>query len=218
MNNDDKNVPPQPGATASCSSHDFMVKLAFEKYMELTNLHQVLVKANRPNDAEKVLVAIETAKKEYETELAAEKKRNEEIEKGNDSILDHSLYMNTYIDIFRNELDMMTKGLLELKQNPGNIESVREIFEATHTLKGMSSTMGFEMVANLTLEMENLIEKLRSRQLVVTSQIIDLLFETVGVLLVLMNDIISRANSTVDLNVISKKLNEAATSNLPEKC
>ncbi|MFZ2956392.1 MAG: Hpt domain-containing protein [Candidatus Ozemobacteraceae bacterium] len=209
MNTDDKMVPSPLLATADCSTRDFVVKLAYEKYMELTKLYQVLVKSNRHKDAVKVLVAIETAKNEYETELVAEKKRNKKMEKGNENILDHSQYLDVYIDVSRKNLDMMDKSLLELKQNPGNSEAVREICEAAKTLKGISATMGFEKVAHLTLEMGNILDKLRKSQLTVSSQIVDLFFETADVLRILMNDITSETDSKVDLEVISQKLNDA---------
>ena len=57
--------------------------------------------------------------------------------------IDLSEYMGAYIDGARENLDMMDKKLLELEQNPSNIEAVGEIFRAAHTLKGMSATMGF---------------------------------------------------------------------------
>ena len=120
--------------------------------------------------------------------------------------LDLSEYMGAYIDGSRENLDLMDKMLLSLEQNPSNIEAVGEIFRAAHTLKGMSATMGFEKVAHLTHEMENLLDKLRNNQLAVTPPVIDLIFETFDILRTLVDDSINQTESSVDLSEISAKL------------
>ncbi len=131
--------------------------------------------------------------------------------------IDLSQYMGMYIDGSKENLDMMDKMLLNLEQNPNDIESVGEIFRAAHTLKGMSATMGFEKVAHLTHEMENILDKLRNRQLSVTAPVIDVLFETFDVLRILVNDSISATDSNVNLEAISQKLTEAASTGAQTK-
>ncbi|MBQ2593740.1 MAG: Hpt domain-containing protein, partial [Candidatus Riflebacteria bacterium] len=129
--------------------------------------------------------------------------------------IDLSEYMGAYIDGARENLDMMDKKLLELEQNPSNIEAVGEIFRAAHTLKGMSATMGFEKIAHLTHEMENLLDKLRNNQLAVTPPVIDLIFETFDILRTLVEDSINQTESTVDLSEISGKLSAMANGQVP---
>ena len=124
--------------------------------------------------------------------------------------LDLSEYMGAYIDGSRENLDTMDRCLLSLEQNPSNLEAVEEIFRAAHTLKGMSATMGFEKIAHLTHEMENILDKLRSRKLEVSAGIIDLIFETFDVLRTLVNDSIEATDSNIDLSELSAKLSAAA--------
>lgn len=124
--------------------------------------------------------------------------------------IDLSQYMGMYIDGSKENLDLMDKHLLALEQDPSNLEAVGEIFRAAHTLKGMSATMGFEKVAHLTHVMENILDKLRNHQLEVTSDIIDLVFETFDILRSLINDSIENTDSGVDLDSIVAKLNAAA--------
>ncbi len=119
--------------------------------------------------------------------------------------------MGAYIDGSRENLDTMDRCLLSLEQNPSNLEAVEEIFRAAHTLKGMSATMGFEKIAHLTHEMENILDKLRSRQLEVSAAIIDLIFETFDVLRTLVNDSIESTDSNIDLSELSTKLSAAAS-------
>jgi len=126
--------------------------------------------------------------------------------------IDLSQYMGMYVDGSRENLDLMDKFLLALEQDPSNLEAVGEIFRAAHTLKGMSATMGFEKVAHLTHEMENVLDQLRTHQAEVTSTIIDVLFETFDVLRILVNDSIEATDSNVDINAIIVKLSEAPKS------
>jgi len=119
--------------------------------------------------------------------------------------------MGAYIDGSRENLDTMDRCLLSLEQNPSNLEAVEEIFRAAHTLKGMSATMGFEKIAHLTHEMENILDKLRSRKLEVSAGIIDLIFETFDVLRTLVNDSIESTDSNIDLSELSAKLSAAAS-------
>ena len=129
--------------------------------------------------------------------------------------LDLSEYMGAYIDGSRENLDAMDRCLLSLEQNPSNLEAVEEIFRAAHTLKGMSATMGFEKIAHLTHEMENILDKLRSHQLEVSAAIIDLIFETFDVLRTLVNDSIESTDSNIDLSELSTKLSAAASGGVP---
>ncbi len=123
--------------------------------------------------------------------------------------IDLSQYMGMYVDGSRENLDMMDKFLLALEQDPSNLEAVGEIFRAAHTLKGMSATMGFEKVAHLTHEMENILDQLRNHKSDVTPAIIDVLFETFDVLRILVNDSIEATDSNIDLNQIIQKLADA---------
>jgi len=124
--------------------------------------------------------------------------------------LDLSEYMGAYIDGSRENLDTMDRMLLSLEQNPANTDAVEEIFRAAHTLKGMSATMGFEKIAHLTHEMENILDKLRSHKMEVSAAVIDLIFETFDVLRTLVNDSIESTDSNIDLSEISAKLSTMA--------
>lgn len=88
--------------------------------------------------------------------------------------------MNQYLDIFIEEskehLQNMNQILLQMESVPEDISLVNEIFRIAHTLKGMSGTMGFQNIAHLTHEMENVLDRIRSGKMKVQSHIIDVLF------------------------------------------
>lgn len=87
--------------------------------------------------------------------------------------------MSIYMDIFRAESEKyikeMSDSLLALEKDSDNSEQMNTLFRAAHTFKGMAATMGFNQIVKLTHEMESLIDKLRTRQLILDSSLIDVL-------------------------------------------
>lgn len=92
-----------------------------------------------------------------------------------------SMDMTQYLDVFLEEskehLSNLNQQLLTLEKNPGNQAALNEIFRAVHTLKGMSSTMGYEDLADLTHHMEDVLSDLKEGILQADSQVVDLLFQ-----------------------------------------
>ncbi len=91
--------------------------------------------------------------------------------------MDMSQYLEIFIDESKEHLQTMNEILLVLEGDSENISHIGEIFRIAHTLKGMSGTMGFTKVADLTHKMENLLDLVRNGNLKVTGAIIDALFE-----------------------------------------
>ena len=92
-----------------------------------------------------------------------------------------SMDMTQYLDVFLEEskehLSNLNQQLLTLEKNSGNQAALNEIFRAIHTLKGMSSTMGYEDLADLTHHMEDVLSDLKEDILQADSQVVDLLFQ-----------------------------------------
>lgn len=91
--------------------------------------------------------------------------------------------MSRYMDIFRAESEKyikeMSDSLLALEKDPDNSEQMNTLFRAAHTFKGMASTMGFKHIVELAHEMESLIDRLRTQQLILDSFLIDILLACV---------------------------------------
>jgi len=91
--------------------------------------------------------------------------------------------MNQYLDMFLEEskehLQACNHQLLLLENNPEDLSIVNEIFRSAHTLKGMSATMGYEDLANLTHQMENVLDAIRNGKIKVTPEVLDVVFASV---------------------------------------
>ncbi|MBE2929080.1 chemotaxis protein CheA [Anoxybacillus flavithermus] len=93
--------------------------------------------------------------------------------------MDMSQYLEVFIDESREHLQTINEQLLELEKNPDDVAIVNEIFRSAHTLKGMSATMGFEDLANLTHQMENVLDAIRNEKISVTPELLDVIFRAV---------------------------------------
>ena len=86
-------------------------------------------------------------------------------------------YMDMFLDESHEHLQSLNEGLLSLEENMEEIGVVNDIFRNAHTLKGMSATMGFAKIAELTHEMEDVLDLVRKEQLKLNEDIMDTLFK-----------------------------------------
>jgi two-component system, chemotaxis family, sensor kinase CheA len=90
-----------------------------------------------------------------------------------------SQYLEVFIEESKENLQTCNEQLLELEKNPEDLTIVNEIFRSAHTLKGMSATMGYEDLANLTHKMENVLDAIRNEKINVSPEILDVVFKSV---------------------------------------
>jgi two-component system chemotaxis sensor kinase CheA len=95
---------------------------------------------------------------------------------------DMSEYKEMYAVESAEHLQSMNEALLSLEKDPNNSETINVMFRAAHTLKGMSATMGYSNIKELTHNMENLMDRVRKNELTLDSSIIDVLFECLDAL------------------------------------
>ena len=118
--------------------------------------------------------------------------------------------MNQYLEVFIEEskehLQLCSEQLLELEKNPNDLSVVNEIFRAAHTLKGMSATMGYEDLANLTHKMENVLDAIRNEKIVLTPETFDTLFLAVDHLEAIVYSIAEGGEGKRDVKDVVEKL------------
>lgn len=115
-------------------------------------------------------------------------------------------YLVMFIDESKEHLQTMNDSLLDLENNPSDISIVQNIFRSAHTLKGMSATMGFEDLASLTHEMENVLDLVRNHKLAMNDHIFDVLFKGLDALEAMVNDIIAGGDGRADVQEIVSNL------------
>jgi len=112
--------------------------------------------------------------------------------------------MNQYLDMFIEEskehLQAINSNLLLLENEPTSIQLVNEIFRSAHTLKGMAATMGFEDMASLTHEAENVLDLIRNHKLLINSDIMDVIFQSVDLIETMVYNIMEGGDGSADVS------------------
>ncbi|MGM9927533.1 MAG: chemotaxis protein CheW [Bacillus sp. (in: firmicutes)] len=120
--------------------------------------------------------------------------------------MDLNQYLEVFIDESKEHLQTCNEQLLELEKNPTDLTIVNEIFRSAHTLKGMSATMGYEDLANLTHKMENVLDAIRNGKQHVTVELLDVVFESVDHLEEMVMSIASGGDGKKDVTDVVNKL------------
>ena len=127
-------------------------------------------------------------------------------------------YLEMFIEESKEHLQACSEHLLELEKNPDDLAIVGEIFRSAHTLKGMSATMGFEDLADLTHKMENVLDAIRNEKIHVSPEILDIVFESVDHLEEMVMDIANGGDGKRDVSstVAQLKRIESGEEAIPE--
>ncbi len=115
-------------------------------------------------------------------------------------------YMSMFIDESNDHLQALNENMLRLEQQPEDIGIVQVIFRSAHTLKGMSATMGFEDLASLTHEMENVLDLVRNEKLSMNGHIFDTLFKCLDALEAMVQDIIGGGTGKGEVDELVERL------------
>jgi two-component system chemotaxis sensor kinase CheA len=113
--------------------------------------------------------------------------------------MDMNAYLSMFIDESNDHLQSLNENLLRLESSPDDLTIVQDIFRSAHTLKGMSATMGFEDLAHLTHEMENVLDLVRNGKLRMDSFIFDTLFKGLDALESMVRDIVDGGTGKLDV-------------------
>lgn len=116
------------------------------------------------------------------------------------SRMDVGQYLEIFIDETNGHLQNLSDCIMTLEKEPENIDTINEIFRAAHSLKGMAGTMGFKRMQHLTHVMENIFQEVRSENMRVTSELVDVLFQCLDALDTYLENIKSTSDEGTDDN------------------
>lgn len=96
--------------------------------------------------------------------------------------MDFNEYLEIFLEESKEHLQSINDELLKLESEPENTDIVNEIFRSAHTLKGMAGSMGFEDLASLTHQMENVLDLLRNGKISINTELMDIIFKCVDLI------------------------------------
>lgn len=118
----------------------------------------------------------------------------------------------------RENLESIELNLIELEQNPGDMDIINSIFRPFHTIKGVSGFLKLDKMNTLCHHTENLIDSARSADLVIDDDIADMILESVDTLKLMLEDVEesldTRLSSTfddIDVQRLTEKIKSAGS-------
>ncbi|HEY7514056.1 MAG TPA: Hpt domain-containing protein [Vicinamibacteria bacterium] len=96
--------------------------------------------------------------------------------------LDLEGLMRTFFGECEESLHAMEQALLALEARPEDPEQVQILFRMAHSLKGNAMSLGFTDLAEFTHGLEEVLDRLRSRETAVTAETVSLLLASVDAL------------------------------------
>ncbi|MBV4421970.1 chemotaxis protein CheA [Clostridium tyrobutyricum] len=124
--------------------------------------------------------------------------------------MDTSQYMSMFLEEGMDNLQTLNDSLLQLEKEPDNIDKVNEIFRVAHTIKGMSATMGFNKMAELTHKMEDVLSEFRNGELKVTKDVVTVLFKCLDTLEQMLKNIEDGVDDDTSIDDIMEELEKIA--------
>ncbi len=97
---------------------------------------------------------------------------------GGNGDFDLTQFYQIFFEEAGENLDLMEQMLLNLNLETADDEVLNGIFRCAHSVKGGAATFGFADVAELTHQMESLLDKLRRHELHPNSAMVDVLLES----------------------------------------
>lgn len=114
------------------------------------------------------------------------------------SEMDMSDLLGVFLEEAEEQIQRLDNGILHLERNPNDLDMIKEVFRAAHTLKGSSATMGLTPIAELTHVMENLLDLLRAEKMQANPEIADLLLSGTDALRTLISQVSQGAPMDLD--------------------
>ncbi|MCK9492277.1 MAG: response regulator [Sulfurimonas sp.] len=79
-------------------------------------------------------------------------------------------------------VEKLDEDLVELESTPEDLELLNGIFRVAHTIKGASSFLNFDVLTHLTHHMEDVLNKARHGELIITPDVMDVVLESIDLM------------------------------------
>jgi len=129
--------------------------------------------------------------------------------------VDTGRYAKLFLSESRESLTEINSALLELERGGGDA-AVARLFRAVHTMKGMGAAMGYTSVAELSHELETLLDKLRNGTVAVARPMIDTLFLGVDALEQAVDLATASTPQQLDASKVIARIRQAASEETPQ--
>lgn len=92
-------------------------------------------------------------------------------------------------------LDNVESKILELEENPEDVDIINSIFRPIHSMKGSAGFLGLKDIGKASHELETLLDEARKAKIKITPEIIEILYEGVDILKKLRETIVKKVDN-----------------------
>lgn len=125
-------------------------------------------------------------------------------------------FLQEYIEEVKEHIQELEKSLLILEREGSNKEEIASIFRAAHSIKGISSYMGYHQLAALTHEIENLISSIQAGSRPVTNEGVNTILRCIDFLSGALRHLQETGEEPPLPPSLVQELREALSDELPE--
>lgn len=87
-----------------------------------------------------------------------------------------------FLEESEDEIRELEAGLIRLEEDQDDEGTINRVFRAAHTIKGSAGLVGFDQVSNFTHTLENILDRIRNKDLRITKKLITNLLTAVDLL------------------------------------
>jgi len=115
-----------------------------------------------------------------------------------------------FIGIFKAEseehLTKLNNGIVELEKNPGNLELIKELNRAAHTLKGSARIFGYYELQEIAHKIEDIFDKIQQKKIVFSSSSANRIFKALDAIKIILGKIVNHETINLDISEICSEL------------
>ena len=104
-------------------------------------------------------------------------------------------------------IEKVVQDIVEIEKNPDD-EIINGIFRAVHTIKGTSSFLGFNTLSNLSHKAEDVLGRIRKKEMEPDAEIADTLLEALDLMKLMIEDIREKGAEDRDVSNTLQKLEQ----------
>ena len=111
-------------------------------------------------------------------------------------------------------VEKLDEDLVELESTPDDLELLNGIFRVAHTVKGASSFLNFDTLTHLTHHMEDVLNKARHGELIITPDVMDVILESIDLMKALLEKIRDTSSDDgIDVAACVSRLDKISSGN-----
>jgi len=120
---------------------------------------------------------------------------------------DFEKLFRTFLDESAEQFEIIEQEILKLEKNANDEQALNEVFRMAHSLKGSTALMGFENMTTLTHALEDMLQKVKDKEIILNSDIVDILFESLDMLKKMIDSIDNqKENKSIDIKQLIEKI------------